>query len=416
MTFNLTDALSFLDKLLSIPSVEEEATPNYPFGKPCADALNLTLDKLQELGYETVNLDNYCGYATIGNGELFDILAHLDVVPAGDGWSHPPFSPTFKRGALYARGALDNKGPIVAVMMAIARLVDEGATFNRTLRLILGCDEESGWQCMEHFGKHESFAEEGFSPDGDFPVINCEKGIVHYTLTMPLPSGIASIVGGERANMVPDHAKLKMSDGSTLEAWGRSAHGSHPEKGDNAIVKLVNQLPAEYAETKKLFSRLGDYTGTALALNLFDEKSGSLTLNLGTIKTEGDKIIAELDVRYPVTYSMDTVTSILSNNLDCKVEQGFFHLPLYIAPDDKLVSTLLNAYNQVTGEHAKPISIGGGTYARCLKRGVAFGPVFPKESASIHEKDECITLESLLKMSDIYYTALKAIISDNTSI
>ncbi len=409
MSFCLTDALDFLEELLSIPSVEGERTPAYPFGKPCADALNLCLTKLEELGYETTNLDNYCGYATIGDGELFDILAHLDVVPAGDGWSTEPFSPTFKHGKLYARGALDNKGPIVATMFAIARLQKEGHVFRRKLRLILGCDEESGWECMEYFKSKEQFAEEGFSPDGDFPVINCEKGIVHYVLTTPIPKGIKNIQGGERVNMVPSHAKVTFDDGTTLEEYGTSAHGSHPEKGDNAIAKLVNRLPSDYLPLKSLVAQLADYRGTSLSLNLFDEKSGSLTLNLGTISTINQNIVIELDVRYPVSYTMEAVTAILTDRLDCTVEQGFYHLPLYLPPTDVLVTTLLDAYNKVTGECAKPISIGGGTYARCLKRGVAFGPVFSSDDANIHEKDECISLESFLKMSDVYYEAIKAI-------
>ncbi len=409
MNFELTDALGFLEDLLRIPSVEGKRSEKYPFGKPCADALKLTLKKLKELGFESKNLDNYCGYATIGDGELFDILAHLDVVPAGDGWSTPPFTPTFKDGAIYARGTLDNKGPIVATMYAIARLIKEGHVFNKKLRLILGCDEESGWECMEHFRQHEQFAEVGFSPDGDFPVINCEKGIVHYVVSTPLPQGITNVQGGERVNMVPSYASVTFSDGSTLETHGKSAHGSHPEKGDNAIAKLFERLPKEYVATKKLFAKLSDYTGTALALNLFDEKSGSLTLNLGTVKVEDGNIVAELDVRYPVSYTMDTVTRILQDNLDAKVEQGFYHLPLYLAPDDPLVKTLLSAYDRVVGGKAKPISIGGGTYARCLKRGVAFGPVFPDDESNIHEKDECISISSFLKMSDVYYEAIKDI-------
>ncbi len=412
MTFKLTDALSFLEKLLSFPSVEEHPSPGCPFGKPCADALDFTLTKLSDMGFITKNMDNYCGYATIGDGELFDVLCHLDVVPAGDNWKKSqPFTPTFKDGKLYARGALDNKGPLVAVMLAVARIIEEGKPLKRTLRIILGCDEESGWKCMEHFQKHESFAEEGFSPDGDFPVINCEKGIVYHTITLPLPKGIKEIVGGERANIVPSIATVTFDDNSTITATGTSAHGSHPEKGDNAIVKLIKMLPEQYKTLKQELLKFEDYYGRKLGLNLFDEKSGSLTLNLGTIKTVGNKIVCEADIRYPVSYDMDTITDILGKNLNCDVERGFYHLPLYLSPQDPLVKTLLDAYKYVTGEYdAAPIAIGGGTYARCLKRGVAFGPCFKNEDAKIHEADEYISLDSFLKMSDIYYTALNNII------
>ncbi len=413
MTFRLKEALDFLYDLLKIPSVEEEATKEYPFGKPCADALALTLAKLRELGFDVVNMDNYCGYATIGKGELFDVLVHLDVVPAGDGWKEgKPFEPVYKDDKLYARGTLDDKGPLVAVMLAAARLLEEGKAFKRTLRIILGCDEESGWKCMEHFSEHEEFAEEGFSPDGDFPVINCEKGIVYHAITLPLPDGIKEISGGERANIVPSLATATFKDGSTLTAHGISAHGSHPEKGDNAILKLIKMLPDSYERLKSIFSKFSDCYGSMLALNLSDEQSGHLTQNLGTIKTIDNKIVCELDIRYPVTYDMDTITDILVENLGCAVERGFYHLPLYLSPTDHLVKTLLDAYKKVTGDDkAKPIAVGGGTYARCLKRGVAFGPAFPNEEAKIHEADEYISLDSFIKMSDIYYEALSNILT-----
>lgn len=407
MNFGLTDALDFLTKLIKIPSVQGEPGEGMPFGKDVNDALVLALNRLDALGYSTKNLDGYCGYGTIGEGEKFDVLMHLDVVPEGKGWHYDPYGGEFVDGKLYGRGALDDKGPVAAVLYAIDRLITEGLKPKKQIRIILGCNEESGWKCMDHFAECEEFAPMGISPDGDFPVINCEKGIVYHTITLPLPEGVEYLTAGDRANMVPDHAEIKFTDGTVMETKGKSAHGSHPEMGDNALIKLLLQLRDRVPELYAIGEKFSSHYGLNVGLNMMDAESGSLSLNLGTAKTENGKIVFELDIRYPVTKSMDTVTDILKHNVDGEVERVFYHEPLYLAPDNELVSTLLSAYNKVTGENASPIAIGGGTYARCLKLGCAFGPMFPDEEDCIHQPDEHIKLSSFIKMSDIYYEAFK---------
>ncbi len=407
MNFTLSDALDFLTKLIKIPSVEGEPEPNMPFGKNVNDALVLALDQLEKLGYKTANMDGYCGYGTIGEGEKFDILMHLDVVPEGKGWLHDPYGGEFVDGKIYGRGALDDKGPVASVLYAIDRLITEGRTPKKQIRIILGCNEETGWRCMDHFMETEEFAPMGISPDGDFPVINCEKGIAHYVVTFPLPKTVANIVGGDRVNMVPDYAEITFADGKTMSAKGKSAHGSQPQLGENAILKILSALKDSAPELYNFGQKLSSPFGQNIGLNMMDAESGNLTINLGTVKTDGDNVLFELDVRYPATQKVDTVTDILRQNCGGEIEIVYSHKPLYLAPDNELVKTLLNAYNKVTGENSKPIAIGGGTYARCLKLGCAFGPVFPDDEDCIHQPNEYIRLDSFVKMSDIYYEAFK---------
>lgn len=429
MNYSLNDAIRWLQELLRIKSVEEPAVPGGPFGQGVADSLNYALNLMNTLGFRTKNLDGYCGVADIGDGDMFGILVHLDVVPEGTGWSFPPYGAEIHDGKIYARGATDDKGPFVAALYAVVKLLQEGLIPSKQIRFILGCDEESGWKCIEHYNKVEQMPDIGISPDGDFPVINCEKGIVYHHLSFLLPEGIAEIYGGERANMVPDSAYCKakysdtlfeqaiaagvsaekVGDFLVLRAEGVSAHGSHPDKGDNAIYKLFSALSAEYPIFCTLYDAFSDNCGEDIGLALSDEKSGMLTLNLGTCKVSEENIVCELDIRHPISYNKDEITAILQERLPCKVEQGFFHCPLYLDPQHALIKTLLKAYDEATNAKTQslPISIGGGTYARALKTGVAFGPMLPGMVSTMHEKDEYISLDHFELLVKIYYKAMK---------
>lgn len=430
MEINHEQALKWLTDILKIPSVEGKAENGAPFGKDVNDCLLYALGLLKKLNFTVKNVDGYCGYGEIGNGELFAVLCHLDVVPVGEGWTYPPFGAEIHNNKVYARGALDDKGPFICALYAAAKLIDEGYKPTKRIRFILGCDEESGWKCMERYAQTEEMPVMGISPDSDFPVINCEKGIVYHTIIHKKPDFVKEIEGGQRANMVPDTAYAIVSncerilnilknqedcsyeiiDGNIkINAKGKSAHGSHPEEGDNAIIKILKIL-SFYNDFQYMYNAFNDYNGKNIKLNLRDKQSGNLTLNLGTVKNTDKEIIYELDIRHPITYNKDQITEILSKNLKCKVEQGFYHLPLYVPEEHFLVKTLLGAYNKVMKTNAKPICIGGGTYARMLPLGVAFGPVFPGSEAKIHCVDEYISLEDFNKAIEIYYEAFKELL------
>ena len=420
-------AKKYLKEILQIDSVEKDALPGKPFGEGVYACLEKALSILQKEGFTVKNGNGYYGYGEIGEGELFGILCHLDVVPVGNGWTYPPFGAEEHNGKIYARGALDDKSPFIACLYAISRLLREGHTPSMRIRFILGCDEESGWKCMEQYALHEEKPSIGISPDSDFPVINCEKGIVYHSIRYPKSDFIEYIVSGERANMVPDYAEAKVRASEKLVSFltkenavfreengfvvlstkGISSHGSHPEKGDNALIKLLTLLAPFDPVCKEVSDAFRSFDGSDIGLCVRDEKSGSLTLNLGVARTENNEVVFDLDVRYPVDTTKEYVTAALQKGLTAKVEQTFYHLPLYVDKEHPLVKTLLAAYNKVTGESASPLAIGGGTYARFLPLGVAFGPCFPGSEADIHCADEYVDLGEFEKMTEIYYEAFK---------
>ena len=410
-----------LKTLVSIPSVESEALPNMPFGKGVFDALDYFLSLADSFGFKTINYDNYIGEVDFGDGkEEIAILCHLDVVPAGDltKWTYPPFSATEANGKIYGRGTTDDKGPAMVCLYCMKELKDEGYVPNKKIRLILGCNEESGWKCIEHFNKVASFPDYGFSPDADFPVIYAEKGILHAEFCFKaLSSELKDVKGGERINVVCDKCEaiaplneffmkqcgVKEENGKVV-ATGVSAHGSTPEKGENAIGKMVSYLEA----TGMIDGRIGDYLfKDKMGLKELKDETGNLTMSPDLIRKEGDRIFVSVDFRYPSLLDGEKLIEALK--LIAPVRILSHQKPLFNDKNGFLVTTLLNVYNEATGENAKPLAIGGGTYARALKYGTAFGPEIAGEDCHIHEPDEFVSINNLGLQFKVYKKAIKAL-------
>ena len=407
-------------KLCAIPSVQAPALPGMPFGKDVNDALLFTLNLGKEMGFETVNYDGYVGeiiWRGNENEQTMGILCHLDVVKAGRlaDWKYPPFTPTEEDGKIYARGTLDDKGPTICVLHMLYQLKLEGFKPVKTIKLILGCNEESGWECMAHYKKVAKMPDFGFSPDGAFPVLYAEKGIFHPTFEFECDKNV-TVVGGEMPNMVCDYAYaiapiddnliekhgLKVN-GEKIESFGVSAHGSTPEKGKNAISPLLKYLADCGLITSHAHDCLFD---DCFALKQLNDETGYLTMSPNVIKAENGVMKITVDFRYPCTVSSKIIDNV------CKKIAPFgsnskHQAPLYNSRDSFLIKTLLNVYNEETCSDLQPMAIGGGTYARALPIGAAFGPEFPGDDAPVHEPNEYITVENIIKMCNIYKRAIK---------
>lgn len=413
-------------KTVAIDSVEASPESGAPFGRGVRKALDYVLGLCDDMGMTTKNLDGYCGYADIGEGEPFAVLGHLDVVPLGKGWTKNPLG-EISDGVMYGRGVMDDKGPTLSCLIALKSLLDEGLKPTRKIRFIFGCNEESGWKCIDHYNSVEKMPDEGISPDSDFPVINCEKGIVNYKISVPFDAPIR-MLAGERANVVPsecevyipadtENTRLLDEKGISYEiekgtahftAFGKSAHASTPSKGVNAAVLALGTIKSLNKRIEEVYDAFYTYTGKGAGLDLADEQSGALTVNLGVLTIDKGEFSFVIDIRYPVTFKEDLLLSKIKAVLpDWKIEKVHSHPPLYVDRNDALVQKLLSAYEKVTGEKAEPLTIGGGTYARALKHGVAFGAQFPDEPSTIHQPDECVKISSLMKMTEIYREALR---------
>lgn len=411
-------------KLVSIDSVQAAPTPSAPFGEGVNKCIDEFLSIANSFGFKTHNESGYYGTAVIGEGEEFGILGHMDVVPFNkEEWSYSPYG-EIQNNVLYGRGVLDDKGPTLACLYAVKQLIDEGFVPSKKIKFIVGGNEETGWKCIERYNELETMPFTGISPDADFPVINCEKGICHVKLYLPIPKDLIDIKGGERPNMViakcsakvagklpPSNDKnitISQKDNCTfIQAVGIAAHGSTPEKGDNAFLHILKYLSENLKEYVLLYNALKGCDGSGLKLNVSDKKSGALSCNIGVVAIKNNNLEITLDIRYPISINESFIVNNISKVFNCKVEIIHSQAPLFVDKDDPLVVKLLSAYEKVTGENVSPITIGGGTYARALKHGVGFGPVFPNEDSSAHEANEHLDLKLFEKAYNIYLEAIK---------
>lgn len=433
--YTLDDAVSRYDatvienlqEIVRINSVLAEEQPGMPFGEGPAKALEYVLNLCRDLGFRTKNMDNYVGYAEIGQGdEMLGILTHLDVVPEGSGWSYPPYSATIADGKLYGRGAIDDKGPAIAAIYAVKAVMDAGIPLRKRVRIIFGTDEETGWRDMDYyFQQGEEVHTYSFAPDASFPVIFAEKGCVYFDLTMDAAdSGLLSISGGTASNAVPELCTAQVADVNgkilTFQAEGIAAHASLPEQGENAISKVMEQIYSCHKEgtvhcaiSQFYHDKINmDYLGRGFGISGSDE-SGCLTLNVGTATIKNGKLCFSVDIRHPVAWNsnqiLDTIT-VQAKEYGLMVENAGFSGPLYMKTDSTLIQKLVVVYRELTGDESEPLAIGGGTFARAMPNTVAFGPLLPGRPMTEHQKDEFIFLDDLKLITRIYAHAVTAIL------
>ena len=227
----MTELIPALQKLISIDSSGKQGA---------VEALHWVLDLAASMGFRTGNLDDMVGWAEYGEGEeLVAVLGHLDVVPVGDGWTMPPFGGVIEDGRLYGRGAIDDKGPILAALFALDEIKRSGTPLRRRVRVLFGTEEETGTADMEYYVNHcGELPAMGFTPDGAYPLIHGEKGLLMEEYVCDCEPGlIQTIWSGTAANIVPALARAELADGRVIECRGVAAHGAEPWKGENAAGK-----------------------------------------------------------------------------------------------------------------------------------------------------------------------------------
>lgn len=443
------DYLKDLKALISINSVrdDEHKTDEYPLGEGPTKAMLKFLSFGERDGFKTKNIDNIVGYIEYGSGDqTMAMQAHADVMPAGDDWETNPFEMIEKDGNVYGRGTSDDKGPALASYYGLKMLKDKRILPNMKIRLIIGTDEESEWTGMKHYFEVEPEPTFGFSPDAEFPLINGEKGNSTYVTTFGNTNGsdytLKKFDSGLRLNMVPGGADslVEVSDnekfvdaftkfldqnpiagdvkatgeGIALHITGKAAHAMNPQNGVNAgtyMAKFLDEFAFEGA-AKEFIHFLAedlhdDSRSTKIGAAHKDDIMGELTMNVGIMKFDmqnGGSV--NTNFRYPkgtddkqILAKLETAAGKLNGNVK-EINNMETH---YVNPDDPIVSTLMHVYQEQTGDmDSKPEVVGGGTYARLMKRGVAFGALFPNTQDTMHQANEFQPIDDLIKAMAIY--------------
>lgn len=455
--------------LLRIDSVKDlgSSGPGKPMGRGIAEALDYMLGLSAAAGFETRNLEGYAGYAEYSPSQADDyvaVLCHLDVVPAPGAWTTPPFEPDIRGGKLYARGALDDKGPAMAALYALKIVKELGLPAKHNVRLIFGTDEEHACECMAKYRELEAPPLCGFTPDADFPIVRAEKGQIN-TKVILTPSSfpgeeeangagegrsefrLLSFEGGGVANMVPESAEaLLCGEEASLDALaaafaayardrglegaaerecanlrlrlaGRAAHGMEPQLGLNAGLELIHYVRrcSFQPDAERFLACIdehlhGDCLGHAFGVCMQDEMTGPLTINCGIQKfAPGGESFFHLNLRYPACGE----DSFILERISAKVESYGFHIgepilkkPHFVPDEHPMIGMLQRVYAEETGLEPKLLSTGGGTYGALIPNGVAFGLEFPGKPGTAHQRDEYVEVEDLLAATAIYARAI----------
>ena len=441
------DLLKDLFELLSVRSIlGTDITEETPFGSGPREALDLILSFGERDGYKTKLVENKAGHIEVGQGdELFGILGHVDVVPVVEAdWTSHPFKPEIRDGKIFARGSLDDKGPTMAAYYAVKLLDKLGVKWNKRVRVIIGSDEETGFRCVEAYFKHEEQPASGFTPDAMFPLVYAEKAraTFDHKLKFVLEDGnynykLVKFNGGQVLNMVIASAKaelvgevsdikekfenflaLEKLDGEVtvedtikLTLKGKAAHGSTPQYGVNGATKLAEFLSKLGLDNNGknfvdyIVEKLAnDPFGEKLGIDYSDNEMGEATYNYGILDYDLEKKvgIVSTDCRHPMKFDLVArLNGVKVDNIDIEVTST--KEAHYVPKDDELVTTLMDVYRKHTGDTKNDAFVlGGGTYARCLKKGVAFGLLFPDKEDTMHQANEYLEVEDLLLATAIY--------------
>lgn len=447
-----------LQKFLQIHSVASGPEGNYPFGSSIQEALDFIISLGKEKGFECINFDNFAAEINFGEGkESVGAISHLDVVPEGSGWSVDPFGGEIKGGKIYGRGAVDDKGPLIAVFYACLAIKESGLPIRKKIKQIIGTNEEGGlFPCLKYYLEHGQVPGCGIVPDAWFPAVYGEKGFLNYRFfkqgelkEIPnldeSPIWLEEIQGGEALNVVAPSARAvfrmkeegrtslsralhdyperdrisirKEGDRIIIEATGKSAHASTPELGINAISLLLRLMGRVSFYPQSICNGIhglaqktaGDTDGSGLGIQLSDD-TGDLTNNLGRISWDGSELSLFMNLRSPVSVTpqmLDEKLKEQAESIGFIYEHISYNPPFYISPDHPMVNTLTGVYQEMTGDmESKPKAHGAGSYARMMENFVPFGPSMQGEELTFHKQDENISVDRLMLLSKIYAEAL----------
>lgn len=454
----LPELLEDLARLVNINSEKTEAEEGMPFGRGNAECSSAAVKIAEKCGLEAQNYENYVVTADLAPDKPteLDILAHLDVVPAGDGWTlTDPFTMKVSDGRAYGRGTADDKGPAVCVLYAMRAIRELGYPLRKNVRLILGSDEECGSADLDYYFKKECSAPYSLSPDAEYPMINIEKGGLHSGFHADAAVAeccprVLSISGGVKINVIPDKAEAEvqgLTEAQILAAaatlppmegigiscetagevvkicvQGATGHASEPSRARNAVTALLQLLAALPLSAAPIHEQIraaaamfphGDYYGRALGVDLSDEISGKTVLSLTICSFSQEAgFNALFDCRACISANDENTTNVIyerfrAAGLTPKTEKTMYP-PHHIPEDSVLVQTLLDVYEDMTASRPKPLCIGGGTYVHDIDNGIAFGCGFEGLDNRLHAADEFITLEQLLFTCKIYARTILA--------
>ncbi|WP_130861507.1 Sapep family Mn(2+)-dependent dipeptidase [Bacilliculturomica massiliensis] len=440
---NRSRMLDDLCRFVEIPSVSNDR-------ENVRRALDFILELGASMGFHAeALLDGQAGVIEAGGGdEVLGILAHVDVVDAGDRsvWRTEPFQAVVRDGSVYGRGTLDDKGAIIASLYAMKAAAECGGPFRKKVQLILGTQEEVDWTDMRAYVKKYPLPDYGFTPDGEFPICNIEKGGVDVDLMFPLGEEDAaceqtgrgfrliSLEAGTAQNIVPGSCTAVLEEMETkirreVRTVGKAVHSCQPEKGENAIFLMARELrkrerdglaPEDSQLLRLLYmvdEKFGDLYGKALGMESGSEYYNGEFVHRNVFsptifRTEGGEARVHINVRFPYgTDPREILEGLRRTAESCggRLENQSVLPAVYVSRERPFLKACAQAYEEVTGTENEFVLAYGGSYAKAMPNVVSWGPIFPGEEDTCHQENEYISIESLMANAQIFALTIEKI-------
>ncbi len=424
--------LDDLSKIVRIPSVSSEK-------ETVKEALACFMEMAADMGFRTETVvDGQIGVVEMGEGqEVLGILVHVDVVDVGDEsqWTVPPFDVTVRDGKVYGRGVLDNKGSAIMSLYAMKAVMDSGKPLQKTVRMIIGTQEEVEWVDMIEYVLNYDLPDYAFTPDSSFPISNVEKG--YYDLIMNFPfleedrkaegelPEIVSIDCGVASNVVPERCTVVLSNGETVRADGKAVHTCLPDKGINALFVMKEKLDAEYKVAyntcRKVIDVIYDYFHDIVASKLgiapkdeyyLGEYIHKNVFTPSVIRTTEQGVDVTVNGRFAYTTTKEEIQTAFEAMCDAhggKLVGEDYGPAVFVSREAPYIKELAKAYENVTGTPADCKIDYGASYCKAMPNMVGFGPIFPDEPDMMHQVDEYMSLDKIEQMYEILVQCIGAI-------
>jgi succinyl-diaminopimelate desuccinylase len=320
----------------------------------------------------------HAGQGATDGGPLLLLLGHVDVVPSGPeaDWRSPPFAPTVRDGRLYGRGAADMKGSVAAMVVALERFVGAHPNHHGRVGLLLTSDEEGPTNLDGVRSVAGHFRASGERIDW------CVVGE---------PS--ARVALGDRIRV-----GRRGSLSATLEVRGVQGHVAYPQQALNpihAFAPALAELAAEVWDTGN-----ADFPPTSFQVSNLNAGTGATNVIPGAL-------VALCNFRYGTASRADdlrarTEAILRKHALDFRIDWNLSGEPFLAPPGGRLRAAVVAACRELCG-HDPEQSTGGGTsdgrfIAPLGAEVVELGPV----NATIHQVDECITVDELERLPAVY--------------
>lgn len=350
------ELITAIQQIVQIPSVKSVPLDDAPYGKSIKEALEHTLSLAESFGFETYSIKNQVGFAQLGNKhDYIGVMGHLDVVDVGDGWIVPPFSGEIVEDKIICRGVLDNKGPIYTNLFALKVIKEiceeENIDLPLSIRIIFGCDEESGFHDVPYYLVNEHPPKYGYTPDCKYPPVYSERG----RLRVQLRSSISDL-------------------------------------------EVFSNVLTEY------FLAAND-SGDRLGIATEHRDYGKLELRGFQLASDEEQVSFTFSISYPPTITYDRLIKRIRHKLSnypIIIEVISNWQPVVFDKTHPQIKIMSQSYQDITGMDGTPVTTTGGTYAKLIPNIVPFGPSFPGQKGIAHQPNEYWHLEDIFLNLEIY--------------